>query len=240
MSISILGIDLAAKAENQTGIAFINNRKIFLKTFYSNEDIINEIIRRRPWIVAIDAPLSLPEGRCCLEKDCSCSVGGHFRRSDREMRKFGGVLPLTFPGMKTLTFRGIEIKKLINKIYGDSGNFSRDSNNSKTDLSKVTKIDYIDLIETHPRTSQRVFGFSDTVEEFFSLIQEFFQFNKDLEDTTPHEIDGLFAAFSGLFYSQDKYLEVGNPEEGSIIVPKLDKNFRDDLIKIMEKVINSE
>jgi predicted nuclease with RNAse H fold len=236
MSESILGMDLAAKTENQTGIAFICNRRIFLKTLYSNEDIINEVVRCKPSVVAIDAPLSLPEGRCCLEKDCSCSVGGHFRRSDREMRKFGGVLPLTFPGMKTLTFRGIEIKELINNLGENSDNLDGDSNNSKSNRCEITKTDYIDLIETHPRTSQRVFGFSDAVEEFFSLACEFFQFNKSLDDTSPHEIDGLFAAFSGIFYSQGKYLEVGNPEEGSIIVPRLDKTFREDLIEIIEKL----
>lgn len=236
MSVSILGIDLAAKTENQTGIAFICNRRIFLKTLYSNEDIINEVVRCKPSVVAIDAPLSLPEGRCCLEKDCSCSVGGHFRRSDREMRKFGGVLPLTFPGMKTLTFRGIEIKELINNLGENSDNLAGYSNNSKNNRCEINKNDYIDLIETHPRTSQRVFGFSNAVEEFFSLVCEFFQFNKYLDDASPHEIDGLFAAFSGLFYSQGKYLEVGNPEEGSIIVPRLDRNFREDLIKIIEKL----
>lgn len=236
MSVSILGIDLAAKTENQTGIAFICNRRIFLKTLYSNEDIINEVVRCKPSVVAIDAPLSLPQGRCCLEKDCSCSVGGHFRRSDREMRKFGGVLPLTFPGMKTLTFRGIEIKELINNLGENSDNLAGDSNNSKNNRCEINKNDYIDLIETHPRTSQRVFGFSNAVEEFFSLVCEFFQFNKYLDDASPHEIDGLFAALSGLFYSQGKYLEVGNPEEGSIIVPRLDRNFREDLIKIIEKL----
>lgn len=236
MSVSILGIDLAAKTENQTGIAFICNRRIFLKTLYSNEDIVNEVVRCKPSVVAIDAPLSLPQGRCCLEKDCSCSVGGHFRRSDREMRKFGGVLPLTFPGMKTLTFRGIEIKELINNLGENSDNLAGYSNNSKNNRCEINKNDYIDLIETHPRTSQRVFGFSNAVEEFFSLVCEFFQFNKYLDDVSSHEIDGLFAAFSGLFYSQGKYLEVGNPEEGSIIVPRLDRNFREDLIKIIEKL----
>ncbi|HSO26211.1 MAG TPA: DUF429 domain-containing protein [Methanobacteriaceae archaeon] len=231
MSINIIGIDLAAKTENQTGMACILHRKVFLKTIYSNEDIINEIINCRPSVVAIDAPLSLPQGRCCLEKDCPCSSGGHFRKSDREMRKFGGVLPLTFPGMKTLTFRGIEIKKLINQIHGGSENFSRDFNSSKSDISKIAGID---IIETHPRTSQRVFGFSENINKFFRITNELFQLNNDLKDATVHEIDALFAAFSGLFYSQGKYLEVGNPEEGSIIVPKLDNKFRQDLIKIMK------
>jgi predicted nuclease with RNAse H fold len=147
------------------------------------------------------------------------------------MRKFGGVLPLTFQGMKTLTFRGIEIKKLINQIYGGSEKFSRDFNSSKSDISKIAGMD---IIETHPRTSQRVFGFSENINKFFRITHELFQLNNDLKDATVHEIDALFAAFSGLFYSQGKYLEVGNPEEGSIIVPKLDNKFRQELIKIMK------
>lgn len=233
MSKNIIGIDLAAKTENQTGMACIIHEKIFLKTVYSDEDIINEIINSRPSVVAMDAPLSLPHGRCCLEKDCHCSVGGHFRKSDLKMRKFGGVLPLTFPGMKALTFRGIGIKKLINQI-----NYSDNVSRGFTSLNNGrSKINGIDLIETHPRTSQRVFGFSDNINQFFSITNELYELNKDLNIATIHEIDALFAAFSGLFYSQGKYLEVGNPEEGSIIVPKLENKFREDLKKIMNNKI---
>lgn len=232
MLFNIIGIDLAAKSENETGIAIINGKKVILKTVFSNKDIIQTIKKISPSMVAIDAPLSLPKGRCCLEKDCKCRVGGHFRQSDLQMRKYGGVLPLTFPGMKTLTFRGIGLKKLINEVNNNL--IGNNSITNKLITDDFEKDNDLILIETHPRTSQRIFGFLDNLDEFFTIIEEFFEFNKCLNDATQHEIDGLFAALSGLFYSCGKYLEVGDSEEGMIVVPQVNTNFKKDLSEILE------
>ena len=89
--------------------------KVNLNTIYTDEELFEQINNLNPSLIVIDAPLSLPKGRCCLEKECKCAIGGHFRQSEREIRLYGPVLPLTFRGMKMLTMRGVN---LASTLYG--------------------------------------------------------------------------------------------------------------------------
>ena len=112
----ILGIDLAGKQENPSGVAFlVDHKKINLFTRYDDKEILDLINDLKPQVIVIDAPLSLPKGRCCLEKNCKCAVGGHFRQAERDIRQYGRVLPLTFMGMKMLTMRGIKSQQNLKK-----------------------------------------------------------------------------------------------------------------------------
>ena len=42
-----------------------------LSTIYTDQDIIKLIDEVKPSVTVIDAPLSLPKGRCCLKKNCN-------------------------------------------------------------------------------------------------------------------------------------------------------------------------
>lgn len=188
----IIGIDLAGKIDNPTGICVldvddINNYGINLSTLYLDEEVLEKIDSVHPSIIVFDAPLSLPKGRCCLEKDCKCAVGGHFRQSEREIRRYGSVLPLTFTGMKMLTMRGVG---LANALSGK----------------------YI-LKETHPRTVQKMLGFKNiknNLEKYFNLHH----------NPSEHELDATLAALCGFFYLNNCYSELGDIDEGTIILPK--------------------
>lgn len=185
----IVGIDLAGKEENPSGICVLDKKlkiKLILKSLYSNEAILKEIETWKPSLVVIDAPLSLPQGRCCLEKDCDCAVGGHFRRAEEEIRSYGRVLPLTFKGMKMLTLRGI---KLANKLRTGC-----------------------EVIETHPRTVQRTLGFItlEHVGKFLELPAE----------ASEHEVDAVLAAVTGYLYLKGCFIQLGDSQEGTIIIPK--------------------
>lgn len=209
IKIKIMGIDLSAKTENDTGITIIHHNKLFFKTVFSDEEILTEIINEGPVVVAIDAPLSLPKGRCCLEKECKCSIRGHFRHSDKKMRKFGGVLPLTFYGMKLLTHRGIQLKKSIKTVMG---------NNLK-----------LKIIETHPRTSGKIMGLGQDKQTTFNALNNFFLVNKKADELTNHEIDSALAALTGVYYIFEKFKELGDPSEGTIIIPETEINFDRDM-----------
>lgn len=182
----ILGIDLAGKEENPTGLCVLQNKQLFLKTLHKNLEILEMIEKIKPSLIAIDAPLSMPKGRCCLEQDCSCAIGGHFRQAEREIRSYGRLLPLTFGGMKMLTLRGIE-------------------------LSKVLKKDY-EVIETHPRTSQKILKIADLKQ----FLNKYFYLPSNANE---HELDAALAALTGFLYIKECYLEIGDPEEGTIIIP---------------------
>lgn len=189
----VIGIDLAGKEENPSGFCILKDDQLILKTLYSDEEIIESVKKVNPQVIAIDAPLSLPKGRCCLEKDCECAAGGHFRQAERDIRPYGRVLPLTFRGMKMLTLRGIALGRKLRKDF--------------------------EVIETHPRTSQKMLGFQDLKKNLNRI------YNLP-DDPTEHELDAALAALTGYLYLKGCVLELGDPEEAVIVIPKERINFR--------------
>jgi hypothetical protein len=143
--LKIMGIDLAGREENPTGICILNNHKVTLKSLYTNAEIFKEIKNIKPHLIVIDAPLSLPKDRCCLEKDCECAVGGHFRQSERKIRSYGSVLPLTFRGMKMLALRGITLASDLRGTYN--------------------------VLEAHPRTTQKILNLQNPEKELNKLFK---------------------------------------------------------------------
>ncbi len=92
-----VGIDLAAKEKNETGVCILDD-EVEVKIVFEDEMIIQ--CGRGASVAAIDAPLTE-----------SKKV---FRPAERElMTKFGPMLPLNTPGMKTLSKRANCIKKAL-------------------------------------------------------------------------------------------------------------------------------
>jgi uncharacterized protein len=183
----ILGIDLAGKEENPSGICIFDENNMEFSTNYTNAEIYKTVNDSNPSVIVIDAPLSLPKGRCCLEKDCECAAGGHFRLADREIRKYGRVLPLTFTGMKMLTLRGNEIASQLKKKY--------------------------EVIESHPRTSYIILGYHEP----FELLNKLFEVPSNVSE---HELDAGILTLTGYMYMKNCHMELGDPDEGTIIIPK--------------------
>ncbi|MEM2955132.1 MAG: DUF429 domain-containing protein, partial [Nitrososphaerales archaeon] len=110
-----LGIDLAGVETKDSGICVLDeDLRAKALTLRSDDEIIDYIIKTRPDIVAIDAPLSLPFGRCCLKDTCSCRNKGHLRQCDRELLKMKiKFFPITLGPMRKLTERGIKLKETV-------------------------------------------------------------------------------------------------------------------------------
>jgi predicted nuclease with RNAse H fold len=97
-----IGIDLAGLSKNPTGWAVLKGNTVRTSVIYTDSEILENITRNTPSLIAIDAPLSLPK------------KGEAFRKADREMIKKGyRVFPPTFPAMKKLTLRAIRLNRLI-------------------------------------------------------------------------------------------------------------------------------
>lgn len=97
----IIGIDLAGKETNPTGIALWENKVVKTCLVYKNSEILKTLLHVKPVIVAIDAPFSLPKN-------------GILRKADRELIKKGfRVFPPGLRAMRTLTLRASELNKLI-------------------------------------------------------------------------------------------------------------------------------
>ncbi|MBI2675986.1 MAG: DUF429 domain-containing protein [Candidatus Aenigmarchaeota archaeon] len=100
-----MGLDLAAKQTNPSGICIIAGEQTESRIYYYDKDILEEIGKINPDIIAIDAPLSFPSK-------------GFFRHSDVLLQKMG-YRPLSpnFKNMKQLVIRARKLAKRLQGKY---------------------------------------------------------------------------------------------------------------------------
>ncbi len=132
----IAGIDLAGSPDNKTGLCILRidekgkgeEKFVETKILHSNSEIIEELKKINPDVIAIDAPLtSEGENRLC----------------DEELRKYG-ALPLKLKGMNALAKRGKgfagELRKLnLNFIEIFSTATAKNLGYYDQDIMKVQK-----------------------------------------------------------------------------------------------------
>lgn len=96
-----LGIDLAGKDENPTGLSVLGDNIINSDIVHTDGEIVNSCESEDPHVVAIDAPLSLPKNRGLRECDTKLVERGY------------RVLPPLLGGMEALTHRGIKLARVL-------------------------------------------------------------------------------------------------------------------------------
>lgn len=132
--ICVAGIDLAALEKNPTGAAIYDGSGYHCRTLGDDASIIAFIESHSPSVVAIDAPLTLPRGRCCF--DDACCGTRKIRECDRMLISMGyRVFPPGFSHMKKLTMRGKRLREIMEK-------------------------EGYTVIEAHPRTTLKILGIS--------------------------------------------------------------------------------
>jgi predicted nuclease with RNAse H fold len=92
--LKILGIDLAGKSNNPTGICILKNNDIILKTVNEDKEIMEITSTLKPDIIAIDTPIIHGKPK--------------IRKADIILKKYK-ALPPTLPGMIPLTIRGSKL-----------------------------------------------------------------------------------------------------------------------------------
>jgi len=111
-SLLTVGIDLRSGPRYPTGLAVLDatNRLRRLEVVREDAAILEAIEQARPALIAIDAPLGLPEGRCCTDQACECARFGIMREADRVCAAAGyRPFPTLLPSMVKLTERGIRL-----------------------------------------------------------------------------------------------------------------------------------
>jgi predicted nuclease with RNAse H fold len=185
----IVGIDLAGSEKRNTGFCFVKKKKVFVKILHKDKEIIENIEKIKPKVVAIDAPLSLPKDRKSINE-----FGSHFRKCDLELRRYKiKFFPITLGPMRKLTERGIRIKNILTKkgikvIEVFPG--------AVYDLAKVNRKDK---------------------KEILSFLGKYFKIEK--RDYSFDELDAITCCLVAKFYLENKYIEIGDKEEGTIILP---------------------
>jgi len=162
-------------------------------------------------LIAIDAPLSLPKGLCCLEESCSCQPRAKVkgRNCERELARLG--IPCYFTTkksiIKAMVYRGIRLK---------------------TELEAMG----YKVIEVYPYASKlRLFGKPIPPklrpEGLTFLKQRICQLLPSITayiDGFNHDMcDAAIAAYTAFLCTRGKTELCGEPEEGTICLPFLDR-----------------
>lgn len=112
----VLGLDLRSGPRYPTGLAVMgrDGRLLDLRVVRTDEAILEAIEAHQPALIAIDAPLALPEGRHCADRDCACAAAGIMREVDRIAAREGyRPFPALLPSMVRLTLRGIALRERL-------------------------------------------------------------------------------------------------------------------------------
>lgn len=206
---SFIGIDLTSSSARPTACVGLDQqlRLAWFDFLYRDAQIIGAIERDRPHLVAIDAPIGLPKGLCCLEEGCSCQPLSPLkgRICERELSRRG------IPSYYT-TKRSI-VKNMVYRAIG---------------LKAEIAARGYQVIEVYPYAAKVVlFGRSippkTTAAGIAFLRERLAQLIPDLTPYMPrfnHDLcDALLAAYTAYVCTRGEVEIIGDSEEGAIFIP---------------------
>ncbi len=202
-SVKAVGIDLTGSEKKASGFAVLSGTIAETVAIFTDDEMVERISEIKPAIISIDSPLSLPEGRCCSDKNCECSKFGIMRYCELLLRHFGiGVYPCLIDSMVNLTARGMNL------------------------TARLRSIGY-NVIESYPGVAQDLLHIPRKRKGLEFLLNGMKNFGIEgiRKDITHDEADAITSAIVGYFYLSNKYVGMGNEEEGYLIVPKLETNL---------------
>ena len=114
-----VGLDLAGVPHRETGVAVTRDgRLVLLASAGSDAEILAfAALAGSGGTVAINAPLTRPRGRCCLDDACRCrqDPGTRSRQLERELARMG-VPALATALIKVLARRGGRVAALVREL----------------------------------------------------------------------------------------------------------------------------
>ena len=188
------GIDLAGVAHRPSGWCLLKGLKAETALLYSDEEILACVRKRKPELVAIDAPLTLPPGR----KSINQKSRFHLRPCDQELkRRKIPFFPITLGPMRSLTERGIKLRCILEE-------------------------EGFRVIEIYPGGAQDIWKIPRAKHALSGLSRGLRRLGiRGLRsDTTDHELDAASGALVGWLLLQGKAEVYGNFAQGAIIMPR--------------------
>jgi hypothetical protein len=188
----VVGLDLAGVETRPSGLCFLEGMMAETSLVYENEELLRRIEESRREVVAIDAPLSLPEGRRSIEQRTKV----HLRECDKELLRRGiKFFPVTLGPMRKLTERGIKLRRTL-----ENGGFR--------------------VIEVYPGGAQDILGIPRKQWGLQRLRAGLEKLGvKGLNDQmSDHELDAATCALVGKLFLEGKSVMYGTLEQ-AIIMP---------------------
>ena len=195
----VLGLDLAGVEHRPTGVCVLRDNEVETMLVFRDCEIIKLVEETHPEVVAVDAPLSLPEGRVSLEQKTNV----HLRGCDRELLKRGiRFFPITLGPMRKLTNRGMALREILE--------------------GRGYKV-----IEVYPGGAQDVWGIPRKQKGLKELRDGLAKKSvKGLsEKMSDHELDAVSCALVGRLFMDGKSVNYG-AEKQVVVMPKGEKQLK--------------
>ncbi len=199
-----VGLDLAGVGHRPTGLAILRDGRLSrLGTLGDDEEVVRVVQRAgRHATVAINAPLTRPRGRCCLDDDCPCrqDPGTRSRALERDLARMG-VPALATALIKVLARRGARIAMAL-RVAG------------------------FDPLEVYPFATLKLLGLPWRGKKTVGGRREIHRGLKrwvpglDHPGASEHELDAVACALTARLWLQGRARLVGDADEGLMVVPK--------------------
>ena len=203
--IKVVGIDLAGSEKRNTGFCQMEGNRAEVSVLHTDEEIL-QALGQGVKVAAIDAPLSLPRGRCCLRDDCPCVGKAHFRVCDLELRAMKiKFFPITLGPMRQLTLRGLGLKVKLERRG-------------------------VQVFETYPGAAQDLWGIPRQKDpEGLKRGLERFKVKGNWQnpEVTRDELDALTCALVARDFLRGDTMTLGDPQEGVMVLPKKGSRLED-------------
>jgi len=206
----VFGIDLTSTPSKPSACLALDTERqpVYFGFLATDNDIIAIQNFYSPQVIAIDAPLSLPRGLCCLEKSCPCQPESREknRKCDRELRRNGiRCYPTTKESfIKELIYRGIELK----------GKLSHEGFKVIEIYPYATKVRLFGKAIPGKTTGEGMAFLRQRLAALLPSLSPYLEaFNHDL-------CHAALAAYTALLCHQGRAEALGSRQEGLIFVPR--------------------
>lgn len=208
---SYLGIDLTSSPTRPSAYAVLKRAGALRQVgaLRSDQEITSLAQRVRPAYVAIDAPLGLPKGMCCLEPSCPCTAqaADGLRAAEREVisRGFGLYRTTKKSIIRGLVYRAIALRRRLEEAG-------------------------LRVMEVYPYASKVILLGRDLPKKttpegravLRARLEPLIPGLAALDRAPNHdELDAIVAAYTAYLFAQGKAEEVGEETEGTICLPRV-------------------
>ncbi len=211
-----VGIDLAGVEHRETGVALLRDGRLELLTSVGRD---GEILARAALAgcqgtVAINAPLTRPRGRCCLDDDFPCrhDPGTRSRQIERELLRMG-VPTLATALIKVLARRGARLATAL-----------REMGCEPLEVYPFATLRLLGLPAAGKRTPLGRQRIHHALAELVPGLEH--------PDASEHQLDAVVCAFTAYLWRQGRTRTVGAPDEGLMVIP--DVNATTELLRQAE------
>jgi predicted nuclease with RNAse H fold len=198
-----IGIDLAGVEHRETGVAVLRDGRLERLTSAGTDAEILTLVRRAGpgGTVAINAPLTRPLGRCCLDDACPCRTdpGTRSRHLERELARMG-IPALATALLKVLARRGGRIASALRDLGYEP-------------------------LEVYPYATLRLLGLPTAGKKTPQGRRLIYRSLRPLVPglrhprASEHQLDAVVCALTAQLWRQGRTRTVGLPEEGLMTIP---------------------